>query len=235
MLTNRNPTRFTFVLVGALLIGVLLSGCTMVQPVRASSDLTVSTPAPSALFVTDLSDEEIAGLLFMREEEKLAHDVYVTLYEQGALRNFANIARSEQQHTDAVRALLDRYGIADPVGTNPVGLFVDPILQALYDDLIVQGSQSLIDAVMVGTIVEETDILDLQSRIAQTDHAEIAQLYSQLLHGSSNHLRAFSATWERLTGELYVPQYLDQESYDELIDGSNGGGLGNGRQGRGHR
>lgn len=77
---------------------------------------------------------------------------------------------------------------------------------------------------MVGNIVEETDILGLQTRIAQTDHAAIAQLYSQLLHGSSNHLRAFSTTWERLTGEPYVPQYLDQDSYDELVNGMVGRG-----------
>lgn len=237
MLANRNTTRLTFVLVGALIIGAMLSGCTMVQPVQANSDLTVSAQAPSttpaAPTVAALSDEEVAGLLYMREEEKLAHDVYVTLYEQWELRNFANIARSEQQHTDAVRTLLDQYGITDPASGNALGVFVDPALQALYDELIAQGRQSLIDAVMVGNIIEETDILDLQTRIAQTDHADIAQLYNQLLRGSSNHLRAFSTTWERMTGESYVPQYLDQENYDTLIGGSRNGGPGNGSHGTG--
>lgn len=49
----------------------------------------------------------------MREEEKLARDVYLTFGEKWGLTLFTNIAKSEQTHTDAVKTLLDRYEIKD--------------------------------------------------------------------------------------------------------------------------
>ena len=127
----------------------------------------------------------------MREEEKLAHDVYVTLYEQWGLRVFGNISRSEQQHTEAVAYLLDRYDISDPAAGNDFGEFTDADLQALYDQLVAQGSKSVADALKVGAAIEEIDILDLQERLAETDNAAIERVYNSLLAGSENHLRAF--------------------------------------------
>ncbi len=63
-----------------------------------------------------LSQEEIDDLVYLREEEKLARDVYLHLYNTWGQWIFENIAASEQQHMDAVKTLLDRYGIHDPVG-----------------------------------------------------------------------------------------------------------------------
>ena len=61
-----------------------------------------------------LGDQETADLLYMREEEKLAHDVYVFLYDLWGLPVFNNIAASESTHTASVLALLARYGISRP-------------------------------------------------------------------------------------------------------------------------
>jgi hypothetical protein len=97
-----------------------------------------------------LSDAEIASLLRMREEEKLAHDVYITLYEKWNLNTFENIAASEQTHTDAVKSLLDAYGLTDPAAGKAAGVFTDPEMQKLYDSLIQQGGKSLSDAIKVG-------------------------------------------------------------------------------------
>jgi len=116
----------------------------------------------------------------MREEEKLAHDVYVTLYEQWGLPIFQNISQSEQAHTEAVKALLERYGVADPA-TGTIGTFSNPELQSLYTDLIARGSQSLVEALKVGVAIEELDILDLQERLVQTDNADIQQVFNNLL------------------------------------------------------
>ncbi|MEZ4836691.1 MAG: DUF2202 domain-containing protein, partial [Caldilineaceae bacterium] len=110
-----------------------------------------STPAaPVTTSTAALSDEEIAGLVFMVEEEKLAHDVYVEMYDLWGIRTFSNISKSESQHMDAVRNLLDRYGIADPTLGNAAGVFENEDLQALYDQLIEMGSQSATDAMQVG-------------------------------------------------------------------------------------
>ncbi len=192
-----------------------------------------------------LSQDEIDALLFMREEEKLAHDVYMTLYEEWGMRIFTNIAASEQTHTDAVATLLARYGIADPTLGNEVGEFSDPALQELYDQLVVQGSASLEGALQVGAAIEEIDILDLEERIAETDQADIRLVYSNLLAGSKNHLNAFVSTFERQTGTSYTPQYMEQADYDAIMASaaagkrgagrsgeSSGGGRGTGRGGR---
>ncbi|MGB8691768.1 MAG: DUF2202 domain-containing protein [Microcoleus sp.] len=147
---------------------------------------------------SSLDATETEGLIYIREEEKLAHDVYVTLYQQWGLSTFNNIANSENRHENKIETLLNSYQISDSVGDNPVGVFVNPDLQQLYNDLVAQGSQSLTEALKVGVLIEETDIADLQTRIAQTDNADIQQVYEQLLSGSNNHLSAFASN---LTGE----------------------------------
>ena len=117
-----------------------------------------------------LSDAEKKGLLLMREEEKLARDLYKALYDKWGIRAFSNIAKSEQQHMDSVKALLDRYGLADPVGSNKPGEFSDPALQKAYDDLLKKGLLSRAEAVTVGAMVEELDIKDLREERRKADN-----------------------------------------------------------------
>ncbi|NOZ70574.1 MAG: DUF2202 domain-containing protein [Chloroflexi bacterium] len=181
----------------------------------------------------DLNEDEIADMLYMREEEKLARDVYITLNEQWDQPVFQNISKAEQQHMDAVLTLLERYEISDPALGQDVGQFTNPELQQLYDELVATGSQSLADALKVGAAIEEIDILDLEKSIADTENADIQQVYEYLKSGSENHLRAFTSTLERQTGETYSPQYLEQSAYDAILAGSNGG-HGNGQGGQGH-
>jgi hypothetical protein len=179
----------------------------------------------------DLSADESAALSYMREEEKLAHDVYVQLYEKWGLRVFQNISQSEQAHTDAIKALIDRYGLQDPVSSS-VGVFTNPDLQALYNDLVARGSQSLAEALKVGAAIEEIDILDLEKSLAQTDNADIQQVFNNLMNGSYNHLRAFVSNLGAQTGETYQPQYLSAETYQSII-GSGSTTRGNSRGGGG--
>jgi hypothetical protein len=138
-----------------------------------------------------LAEEEAAGLLFMREEEKLARDLYNAFAEQWDLPIFSNIARSEQRHMDSVARLLTRYGLDDPTAGKGPGEFSDPALQALYDDLLAQGSVSVEAALAVGVLVEETDIADLDERLAMTTQPDITRVYTNLRRGSTYHLAAF--------------------------------------------
>lgn len=184
---------------------------------------------------SDLSPEETAALLFMREEEKLARDVYNTLYEIWGQTTFTNIAASEQTHMDEVKLLLDRYNLADPA-LDP-GSFTDPSLQALYDQLVAHGSNSLVDALKVGAAIEEIDILDLQERLAQTDNADLQQVFNNLMMGSYNHLNAFTSVLLTQTGEIYQPQYLNTEAYAAIVTSQSGNGnqgtSGNGQSSQG--
>jgi hypothetical protein len=181
----------------------------------------------------DLSPSDKEALIFMREEEKLAKDVYLAMYEQWGLPIFLNISRSEQSHTEAIKSLLDGYNVADPA-SDELGIFTNPDLQALYNDLVAQGSQSLADALRVGAAIEEIDILDLQERLAQTENADIQRVFNNLLQGSSNHLRAFTSTLMTQTGESYQPHFMSTDAYQAIIDGANAGG-GQGRGARGGR
>lgn len=172
----------------------------------------------------ELSDDEIAGLIFMREEEKLAHDVYLALFEQWGQRTFANIAESEQTHTDTVKGLLDAYDLEDPAAGRGPGDFADPNLQALYDQLVAQGSASLDAALRVGAAIEEIDILDLEEQLALTDKEDIRLVYQNLKSGSENHLRAFTSVIERQGGTTYQPDYLSLEVFEQIVSTSLGQG-----------
>jgi hypothetical protein len=170
-----------------------------------------------AMPLADLSDAEVEGILFMREEEKLARDVYQTLFEIWEQPVFENIASSEQAHMDALKTLIDRYGLDDPVAGNDVGVFTDTTLQKLYNDLVEDGRESLVSALRVGAAIEELDILDLEDYMGDTEAADVLQVYENLLRGSRNHLRAFVDTLERQAGETYEPQYLGTEAYDDIL------------------
>jgi hypothetical protein len=179
----------------------------------------------------DLSPAEADALLFMIEEEKLACDVYNALYAVWGVSTFQNIAASEQGHMDSLAVLLERYGLTSPV-QSAAGVFTNPELQALYTQLVARGSTSLSEALKVGGAIEEIDILDLQSRLALTDNADIQQVFNNLLRGSENHLRSFANALLKQTGETYVPQYLTPEAYAAIMAGT-AGSYGNGRGGQG--
>ncbi len=173
-------------------------------------------------------DAENAGIIFMREEEKLARDVYLQLADLWGMNIFSNITNSEDTHMDAVLTLIDMKGLVDPVTGLAVGEFENQDLQALYDQLVARGSESLADALLVGAAIEEIDILDLQELLAETTDESVVEVYQNLLKGSINHLQSFVRTYERQTGEQYQPQYLTEEAYQELLSVSSSRGNGEG-------
>ncbi len=186
---------------------------------------------PSFAKDRDLSDEEVASLIHMRQEEKLARDVYLTLYQRWGLSIFNNIAASEQRHTDAVRGLLETYGIPDPITNDSIGYFQDPEMTQLFNALVEQGNRSLLDALVVGATIEDLDIYDLDELLDSVAfNPYVRQVYSNLVRSSENHMRAFYRQIVDMGG-TYTPQYISQERFDEIISGSNGGG--GGRRGGG--
>lgn len=166
----------------------------------------------------DLSAGEKASLAFMREEEKLAHDVYALLYDTWGTNIFTNIAASEQTHTEAVLFLLNRYDLDDSADGFAAGDFQNVALQDLYDELTTRGALSEVEALRVGALIEEVDILDLQNDLNQTiDNQDITLVYENLMKGSRNHLRAFVRTLER-RGVVYTPEALTLEYYEAIIN-----------------
>ena len=187
-----------------------------------------------------LDELEASHLAFMREEEKLARDVYITLgrkYPQ--TDTFRNINESEQRHTDAVAGLLHKYEQPDPNTKDKVGKYTGEqwgwYFTEKYGELVKAGKKSLLDALYVGAFIEELDMNDIihcpvvmqqelgldESQpcgLTYTDKPAIQKVYTNLVEGSENHLRAYVYAIERIIGEgKYEAQYLTQEQVDEIL------------------
>jgi len=162
-----------------------------------------------------ITPEEEEMLVFVREEEKLARDVYLMMYDQYNMQIFNKIAQSEQTHMDQVLCLLVHYGIEDPASSE-IGVFNDPTLQNLYNEFIELGSSSKINALVAGASIEDLDIRDLEVFIAQTTNENIINVFGNLCCGSRNHMRAFSGQLAK-RGVTYTPQYISQDYYDWII------------------
>ena len=179
----------------------------------------------------ELDSNEAAGLTYLREEEKLARDVYLALYSKWGAPIFGNISVSENRHSSALKLLLDRYGLADPAENAATGHFKDSALQALYADLTAQAEASLSAALRVGATIEDLDFHDLGNAITATDNEDLKIVYRNLQRGTQNHMEAFLCQLDA-EGETYTAQYMDPEILDAMLSSTNGGmGFGRGRNG----
>ncbi len=165
--------------------------------------------------ITPLSAQEELDVLYMREEEKLARDVYRAMFDLWEVPTFFRISESEQRHMDALGRLIVRYELVDPMVDDTEGVFTNPIFVELYGDLVEAGSVSMVDALKVGALIEELDIFDLRQALTQTDHADLQHVFENLMRGSRNHLRAFAGLLTA-AGEVYEAQYLTQDEFDEI-------------------
>ena len=148
--------------------------------------------APLANAATRPTTAQKLQLQYLIEEEKLARDVYLYLAENVTSSKFANIAKSEQTHMDQIAVLLKKYHYFNPTLTRAEGVFRDKSLQALYNQLIEQGSADVAAAFQVGRDIENLDIKDLQVMLKETMPADMKLALDNLLKGSYNHLAAFN-------------------------------------------
>jgi hypothetical protein len=192
----------------ALGIAVLLTGFYVLgrlshqnsTPVAQSTNQTQATvPAannPDAAAVATHIQTQEEQLLYLIEEEKLAHDVYTVMNQTYGAQVFGNILSSEQNHQSQVLTLLQARNIADP-RSSEIGVFKNTELQTLYDQLISQGKQSASEAYKVGVAIEEKDIADITKQLATATDSDIVTTLERLRTGSENHLRAFNRQLSR--------------------------------------
>ncbi|CAA6822500.1 MAG: Unknown protein [uncultured Sulfurovum sp.] len=144
----------------------------------------------------------------MYNEEKLAKDVYLNVYEKQPLKQLYNIAtKSETKHEDAVNELAIKYDLNitlypdtevpyDKKSLDAYGSGEYPVvaIQELYDVLYDKGIQSSKDAYEVGCMVEVTDIDDLDKYIVQatsSNASDVLAVFNFLRDGSYNHYWSF--------------------------------------------
>ena len=168
---------------------------------------------------TSLSQLEIDDLNFLREEEKLARDVYLYSYDLYNLQIFKNVSNSEQKHMDSVLELLNKYNLPDSASEN-IGEFNNSELQNLYNDLTQKSSISVVEALEVGNLIEDLDIKDIATNEGRTINIDLLDVYSSLKCGSRNHLRNYYAQLI-FNGGLYVPTYISIDEFEAIITTSN--------------
>lgn len=177
-----------------------------------------------------LNQQEKDAILYIREEEKLARDVYNLLYDKWGINPFGNIRQSEQVHMDRMKTLITTYQLEDPVMKNldKQGIFTNVLLQQYYNELSTTGIRSLIDALKVGAKIEELDIADLEDRIKQTQKQDIISSYNFLKMASENHLRAFVHRL-KMQGIIYEPVILSETEFEKIIASEEARGRNGGR------
>ena len=164
----------------------------------------------------ELSKAEVNSLIRLREEEMLAHDVYLALSEVYSLPVFRNISRSETAHTGAIKTLIDRYGVEDPAAGHKQGKFTDPQFQALYEELVERGSLSLAEAIKVGLLIEDMDIADLEEALETVIAREdIRVVYENLMDASARHMKVFYFH-AGARGIEYAPAFISRERFEEI-------------------
>lgn len=201
----------------------------------------------SALITTsDLTDGELASLLKMKEEEKLARDVYSVLSQKWGSQVFSNISAAESNHLNAIVLLLTNYGSTES-SIGEAGIFADAAVQTLYSDLVAKASVSIQEAYKTGALIEEMDIKDLDKALATSTNENVTLVFENLLKGSRNHLRAFNLQLTNL-GIVYTPVYISQTDYNLIVTSpmekgkqykmqgkGNGQGNGKGQKGQGQK
>ena len=191
--STKKNTNVLLIILGALVAMAIVAA--------AATFLLRDSSSPSSTSVPSLQTEVVPGnasepttvelLTYLIEEEKLAHDVYTKMNELWGARVFGNILQSESTHQDEVLRLLEARGIADP-RTGTLGTFNNTSLQALYNQLIAQGSQSAAEAYKVGVAIEEKDIADINTQLKTASDTDVITVLEKLRRGSENHLRAFN-------------------------------------------
>lgn len=173
------------------------------------------------------AEKEKATVLRMREEEKMARDVYLAMNDKWDHQVFSHISESETYHMSLMKIWVDKFNLDDPVTRNSDkrGVFTDQSLRNLYNELTASGLQSREAAFRAGAKLEEVDILDLKTALAETSNADLQSTYSYLIHASENHLRAFIRNLGAL-GRDYKPVVMSQKEFDEIIN-EQGRGMGN--------
>lgn len=193
---NTKTTVMTGLVAGALLVG---------GGVAAAQATPWDGPDAMTAISVVAADTDLAETLqFAREEERMARDLYQAFADKydGALP-FSMIVHSEQQHFDAVGALLERYDVADPAAGKKAGTYADPAIQQLYDGWLADGRKSLDAAYDVGVALEKRDIADLEATLESVTQTDVRQVFTRLLYASQHHLAAFEAAAD---GETLGPR-----------------------------
>ncbi len=163
----------------------------------------------------NLTDEQKYAIAYMWNDEKMAHDLHLALYNKFPNQNvlYTIATRAEATHESIVENLAKTYDInitnyqngygthysAEDLDKYGEGEFFIPTVQQTYDTLYNQGSDSEIDALKVGCMVEVVDVDDLNKYLdVVKDKPDIVTAFENLRSGSYRHYWAFDRALKNL-------------------------------------
>jgi hypothetical protein len=196
---------------------LMISGTPMeVIAVKSDGTTTFNLAGVTPVFdsTAELTADEIEFLYAVREDEKVARDLYAAFFEKYKLKAFENLSKAEINHIRAVELLMDYYEIEYPEAGD-YGKFTDPARQQLYDSLLLKGETAL-EAFKVMAQLEEDNIVSYLKVLEDIDNDNIGIVIENLERASENHFKATIRQITALGGE-YTARYMTQEQYSAII------------------
>ncbi|NTV17903.1 MAG: DUF2202 domain-containing protein [Bacteroidales bacterium] len=162
----------------------------------------------------DLTADEIEFIYAVREDEKVARDLYFSFFGTFGLKPFENIGKAEDNHIKATEKLFDYYEIDYPA-LSENGKFENAIRQKLFDSLLLKGTPEL-EAFKVMAMLEESNIVEYGEVLKTIANPNIKIVIENLARASANH---FKAAIRQITalGGTYTPALMTQEQYKAVI------------------
>jgi len=179
-----------------------------IEPDQVDLDRATKTNEPPTA-------DEKASVLYAREQQKLARDLYQVLGAKWSAVILQSTAHAEQKHMDTVKSLIDGLKLTDPAQP-AAGQFTDPMFQKLYGQLLDRGSVSLVEALRAAAYMEEMEIRDTRGFVEDANRLDIIRGLGSITTGEPTHLRVFVAELKK-QGVDYQPQLLSQSDYDRIM------------------
>lgn len=179
------------------------------------SSMTRANVVPVLDATSPLTADEIEFLYAMREDEKLARDLYAYFWTRyPTAPQIQRISKAEESHIAAIETVLDYYEISYPAMSAP-GVFEDSTRQALYDELALK-SETMLEAFQTMAFVEDRDLFAYKMVQSQITNANLSLLIENMIKASTNHLKAAIRQIFVRDGS-YTSIYLSAEEYDAII------------------
>jgi len=211
---------------------LMATGCMGNGYGQGNRGISSSTPSTS-YSSSSLSSSLKSSLAYMYDEERLAKEVYLAIYQKQPVKQLSKIAsKAEVRHIDAVKKLAQKYGVATPY--QKVGKYQSSHIETLFNQLYTKGIRSKKDAREVGCMVEVIDVDDLNRYMDEAQRAnaqDLLQTYSFLRKGSYNHYWAFDRGLKQIGVSNGCCSLGSKYCHSEYPQNEKGGGRG---QGRGH-
>ena len=160
----------------------------------------------NSVYKETLSSQEIDGMLYLVENEKLLCDYFTVMYEKHKLPLFNQLAMNEQRHLNIISVKIDRYDLENPADQKPAGQFVNPQLQASYDQLIEIGNTGVYSALIAAVQKVERDVVDIPAIISTFEgNDDVVHVISGILLESQDNLDALKAELKSSIDLISIP------------------------------